>query len=53
MAAVERRFPTAAVARLEFAGARSDLAEAELVGSWFTECIREQSKCVESRIGHA
>jgi phosphohistidine phosphatase len=32
MAVLERRFPAAAVARLEFAGAWADLAKAELVG---------------------
>ena len=37
MAVLERRFPAAAVARLEFAGAWADLTEAALVGIWFPD----------------
>jgi phosphohistidine phosphatase len=35
MAAIERRFPAAAIAQLEFAGDWADLAEAELVSIRF------------------
>ncbi len=37
LTAVERRFPAAAVARLEFGGAWADLAEAVLVGTRFPD----------------
>jgi phosphohistidine phosphatase len=37
MAAIERRFPAAAIAQLEFTGAWADVADAVLVDVWFPD----------------